>query len=494
MKDQNSEKGFAIAAILASIHPIAWYFTVLLLFLLIATSAILNWHQIPAFISSFLFWLRNVLIAVCILAIIKVGIWFHNTYHDIVTKVYERRAAREKAKKQFLQNEVLVQKIEMQKQMPLVLRYAMEQGHNVEYADLKVSNYLSNIHMLQSGAKVEQIASPDYIPEPFKFSEVLQSGWKPTKDGILLAKKDDFLLCPTSEGLCHTTFTGNTDSGKTSDERLILIQLLYLREVVFICDKNYQSQRIDKKSGVVYDYRPIERLLAHSPITESRDTLNFLLFALQELDRRRALRRFEPVDFPDWYIFIDELPAFCAEESEIMKHVGRIVREARQYGIFFVGAAQDVLLNTLGGDNGAVRKNFLTNFYGGGDATTAKLMLNIAPGESIDETGLGKMGIKYIRAKGAGIERVKARVPLSDDLATQILLSNLTPMSQIEIPEVVESNQPDKDLDIVYEACMRLKEEGVKVTTDRVTELVPFSRGKVGNLMKALKEQGIEVR
>lgn len=416
--------------------------------------------------------------------------------HDMTMMVIEKRKGLKMLDGMDVKLSREQERLAIDRYMPRAMELAMEAGKNITYTakEIRIEDWKSNIHMFpQNNGKVEQIAGPDYLPDAFKFSDMLDSGFRPSKEGILLAKKEDVLLCPTGEGLCHTTFTGNTDAGKTNDSRLILIQLLYLREVVFICDKNYQSQRVDSKNpGVMYDYRPIERLLAHEPITESKDTLNFLLFALQELDRRRALRRYEPVSFPNWYLFIDELPAFCAEESDIMKQVGRIVREARQYGLFFIGAAQDVLLNTLGGDNGAVRKNFLTNFYGGGDATTAKMMLNIGPGESIDENGLGRMGVKYIRAKGAGIERVKARVPLSDDRSTHLLLGDIQPFVQVDVP-VIEAPS-DSRLEAVYTACQELIEQGVRPSARKVEDITGIDRDTANKLMNVLVKQNRLVR
>jgi hypothetical protein len=40
---------------------------------------------------------------------------------------------------------------------------------------------------------------------------------------------------------------------------------------------------------------------------------------------------------------------------------------------------------------------------------------------------------------------------------------------------------------------MTLRDLGEKVTTTKVTELVPFSRSKVGEIMKSLKESGFEL-
>ena len=366
-------------------------------------------------------------------------------FHDGVVKHHERKSMKLKVDRQALQNEILRQQVEVTKQLPALLKYAMEQGHNIEVSpkmDVKVTNYLSNIHTLGGPAGQPMIApGGDYLPDPYKLSSVLQN-WQPTKDGILLAKGRELITVPIGEPLCHTTFTGNTDAGKTNNQRALLLQLLFLGQMVYFCDRNYQRFRQDKKTGAVYDYSPIEQQLMSDPITSASDTLVLLKHLYSELEDRRIARRKAIVQFPDIYLFIDELPAFTHDEPEIMQYVGHFLRESRQYGIFFVGAAQDLLNRTLENDNGAIRDNLLTNFYGGGDSTTARLVLNLAKGQVIDETGLGKLGVTYLRAKGANIERVKARTPLADNEATFTLLAGMSPREKREVLAVVEADNP----------------------------------------------------
>jgi hypothetical protein len=384
-----------------------------------------------------LFWCRIILIVAGIVTLIALGKWTYDTGHDVMMKHYERSMIREKIRAQYIRNESAIQIMQMENK---IFEYGQAQGHNVKYGKLEVSNYLSNLHNLQGGSNQTLLApvTTEYLPEPYKFSDVLQN-WQPSKDGILLGKKHELITCPIGENLCHTLFTGNTDGGKTNDERLILIQLLYLQQVCFLCDRNYQRFRIDKKQDCVYDYTLIENQLAHEPIDTPKGTLQLLKYLISELDDRRIQRKKAIVHFKDMYVFIDELPALCADEPDIMEYVGRIVREARQYGIFFVGAAQDVLNKTLNNDNGAIRDNFLTNLYSGGDQTTAKLLLNLQNGEKLDEVGLGKYGAKYIRAKGAGIEKVKARTPLADDLATKLLLGDISPREKLTVVDMFQS-------------------------------------------------------
>src|SRR5271157_2784161 len=217
----NNSKLTGIALILQSmpLPLVYWLLTVLTLISAFMIYLFIAWLKIIAFTVVFSVVSYNL----CKLAF--------DRYHYIKRQNAETQACIEQTRRLSVANETALAKLEVHKQLTDVLTYAVDAGHNVKYGGLEVSSWKSHISMLPQGdCKIEQIAAPEYVPDAFKFSDVLQNGFRPSKEGILLAKKEDLILCPTSEGLCHTTFTGNTDSGKTSDERLILIQLLYLRE------------------------------------------------------------------------------------------------------------------------------------------------------------------------------------------------------------------------------------------------------------------------
>ncbi len=440
---QKTDRGFALAAVISSIPNMLWVSLLFIIGGLLIIALWLNRSDVNGFLQLILLWTSRVFIGVGIILLAIALYRCYLVYHNVMMDLYERRNARAVSQrtqllvdKQRLQNKQLQVKIELEAQLPIIMKYAMEMGHNISYdgRGLKVENYLSNIHNISERGMIAGpvAAAQDFLPEPYKFSDVLQN-WQPSRDGILLAKKQELITTPVGEGLCHTTFTGNTDAGKTNNERALLIQLLALEQIVYLCDRNYQRFRIDRKLSCFYDYAPIAALLAHEPIDKANQALALLKYLYAELEDRRARRKHNLVQFPDIYLVMDELPAFCADSPDIMAYVGRFLRESRQYGIFFIGAAQDLLNNTLNNDNGAIRDNLLTNFYGGGDATTGRMVLNLQKGEVIDENGLGIKGVTYLRAKGAGIEHVKARAALSDEYATQLLLGDRKPVREYSV-------------------------------------------------------------
>jgi hypothetical protein len=497
-KDEELQQNSA-AQIIASI-PLPVYYAFFVLFVALVAISIAGRYLphtgLSTFADGFTSWLVRILLVSGIVIVVRLLYVGYCTYHDVVMKHKERKTATLKIENMELKNNLLRAKVNAAEMLPAVMQYAIQQGSNVRFEGLEVSSPFSNVHTLGGGQTPQgfiSAPSQDYLPEPYKLSDVL-SHWQPTKDGILLAKKQDLITVPMGESLCHTTFTGNTDAGKTNNERALLIQLLFLEQIVYLCDRNYQRYRMDKKLGTYYDYGPIAALLAHEPIDKAPQALALLKHLYSELEDRRARRRHNLVQFPDIYMVWDELPAFCGDEPEIMQYVGRFLRESRQYGIFFIGAAQDLLNQTLNNDNGAVRDNLLTNYYGGGDSKTARMVLNIPTGEKIDENGLGQKGVTYLRAKGAGIERVKARAALSDELATQLLLGDRVPVRQQVLPVYDTPPAPPEQHARADTNIIPLRQNSPRkaTLTDAIEVWNEFGEMGRPRLQKLLQDKGLE--
>lgn len=387
----------------------------------------------------------------------------HDVYDYLHHKLQDRRS--HKAQRQAL--EIANERARTQIQLA---RDAMEKGRDFKDGSLSIAGPRIELPRYQEYA----IPQPETLPEPYTFSSVLDDGFDPARDGILLGCGQELITVQPGESMCHTTFTGPTDAGKTNDCRVIIPQLLYQEKVLYLADKSWQPFRRDRKLGVVYDYTPIAKLLAHAPITTTKELVGLLKYLYREkVNRADELAKVRTanalVDFEDWYIAVDELPAFAADDKQVMEYIGKLLREARQYGIFFIGSAQDLLTATLKTDNGAIRRNLLTNFYAGGDPTTAKIVLDLK--KAPDETGLGVKGVKYLRAKGAGVNCEKIRTPLADDEATHMLLDDMaarspyqanmdypTPKERPATPEIPQeeaapANEIDEDkLELVVKA------------------------------------------
>jgi len=116
-----------------------------------------------------------------------------------------------------------------------------------------------------------------------------------------------------------------------------------------------------------------------------------------------------------------------AEKPEIAPHLAKMLRQGRQYDLCFIGATQDMLVKTLGTSSG-IRECFRTGYYTGGDMTTARVILDLQKGQTIDEDGLGVEGRVYLKTAMSLAQEV--RVPFASSQSVYELLGqHLSPLT-----------------------------------------------------------------
>lgn len=259
--------------------------------------------------------------------------------------------------------------------------------------------------------------------------------WRPTPDEILigLGPGGQRLTVPL-KSLCHVALAGATGGGKSVIMRLLLSQILYVNARVALADPHFAP--VDPESGE--DWRPIVSRLAVPPCV-SYDSIRAMLrwMAEQELPKRLEKRRqgIHPGD--PFFLAIDELPAIVARVPEAPDYMGAILREGRKVGLFLVSAAQDWLVKTVGG-SGGVRDCFRTAFYVGGDATSARVLLDVKG--SVDDGSLGK-GIVMLRST-ATPKASLSRVPYASNDALVTLLGSPRPRMENLQPKPPLQNAP----------------------------------------------------
>ncbi len=268
------------------------------------------------------------------------------------------------------------------------------------------------------------------VPAPYDLLQEL-AGWRPSPSGIFLARSVQEKMLVSMDRLWHIALTGPTGGGKTNILRGILAQLLYLNAVCYLCDIHYAPL----KKGM--DWRPIASRLALPPVRDVGDTYALVeQLARGELQNRINREHDGKPIGPPTYIAIEELPAVVDEKPEIMPLLGKLLRQGRQYDLCFIGATQDMLVKTLGTSSG-VRECFRTGFYTGGDQTTARIILDLQKGQSINEEGLGDQGHVYlktalsvareVRVPFASNEAITALLPPAEPPAAGIVESSSTP-------------------------------------------------------------------
>jgi len=126
------------------------------------------------------------------------------------------------------------------------------------------------------------------------------------------------------------------------------------------------------------------------------------------------------------FFFVEELPGLIdglkekAKKDYLDYAVRRTLREGRKYNLLFSGAAQGMLVKTIGMDS-SLRKNIQCGIYTGGDKHAANVLLHLEDSDiKIDENGLGS-GVVYIRTGKQ--EATRVRIPLPDDDGVKRLLA-----------------------------------------------------------------------
>lgn len=493
-----------VAAILSAIHPSLWITTIGLLLIFIVTSIVFNIGAIPLFVASTLR-IAGYAVDVAIgLVILRIGYAVYQHYHNIHIMSIERSQAKARLNNTILKNDLLVTKIRERSYIPSLITRAMQEGQNVEMEGLKVSNYLSNLHTIMPNGGISMIGGP-----------ALQFPAK--TDMIAVAKRHDFTpeniflgighgekdLTTTIEGYVHCANDGSTGSGKTANGRGQLVQFIKAGVDCFLLNPHFSPTT---KKGE--DWRPIASAIIKQPpidnglprILTSFANIGLCLewAATVEIDRRFEMIRRGDFSYKPLYLYIDEWPGIVTNCKNAPDHLRTILQRGRAVEVCVVVNSQGFLKDDTF-LQGSARENFDTAFFLGGSTYSGAKLLDVSEKQlrdSIEQLSfpLGK-GVGFMRNAIASPDMQAVHIPLVTNDFVYYVLGHAD--DYVHSPEETLTDTigevSNGDSDLVRTAIMTIREMGEKVTTDKVTDLVPFSRGKVGKLMKTLKESGYEL-
>ena len=265
------------------------------------------------------------------------------------------------------------------------------------------------------------------------------------RNEILLGTEEGQPVTAPVRELCHVGIAGATGGGKSTILRLLLTQLLAAGASVILADPHYAD--VDPRSGD--DWRAIRAGLHMQPAYRYRDIRELLAWLVGEIDQRLAMRRRGQVWNNSLFLAFDEYPLIAQNVPEAADLVGRTLREGRKVDIFILGAFQDALVRSIGG-NGAVRENYRTAYYLGGDQHTARVLLDVRG--RVDESHLGR-GVALLRSPATTPAR-EVRVPR---LSNEQILAILPTSTGVEVlrgsgPEVVPASGLEAGMEVGVEA------------------------------------------
>ncbi len=387
--------------------------------------------------------------------------------------------------------------------LPQVIQSGIERGYSVKYAGAEVYNPVERIHesFKYDQPKDEPLDQP---PEPYNLSQAI-SDYEPSERGIILGKSSkELITLPLGDSICHIAEASKTGSGKTQLNRSLTAQLLYANQEVYFLDPFFREVRINYSTGQKFDYRPFVSKLAGLG-GDVETCVKLLSGAYEEVKRRQRIPPNRLVRLSRKYYILDELPYLASEDKQVMTYINTLVRVGRNFMIYLVIAAQDWQNNTLQVMSGSFRGNFITNFFGDGDAATARILLGIKSGYAMpDMTGIGRNGSWLLKADSYSSIPVKIRTPLADNEAIyQLLGKPSVPLDSIPVEDyesdmepfpyrVVDSDlssEANPDLEKVKVACAEIESRGKSPSRRKVAEITGFSETKAGDLLNILRRE-----
>jgi hypothetical protein len=311
------------------------------------------------------------------------------------------------------------------------------------------------------------------LPPTLDFAEVLRT-WRPSPEEIFLFYTANGPIYEAMEQTCHIGLAGATGGGKTNCFRLILAQFLACGADLYLANPNFAPIKLNGRT--IEDWRPIVGAMRHAVAWQIEDIQRLITNANRRLDQRREQQQVSPLRGRDIYLALGEWPAIQSRWKDAAKPVAQLLREARQYGIHVVSEFQDALVSTLGISSG-VRESFRNAYYFGGDANTARVLLDLQGKGPLDETGLGRLGASLFRANSQ--PAVRGRMPFLSNQALYMLLGTPNNPLPDRLPEGADPKEFFADHGIAVEAFSGELEESQMQAQSRTVYMMPGSAGVV---------------
>jgi hypothetical protein len=169
MPDKQSNENES--SFLAFIPSFMWGVAIIaiVLVLIVLTFAVGYYHHASvndftaSWLDAFFLVLKITGALLIIFGVLRLIYSLHDRYHYARMMQHTRSTAKLKVKRQELQNDLLQTQIDVMKQAPNLLKYAIDAGHNVKVGrtgEIEVQNYLSNVHTMSG---VEGTATRGYL-------------------------------------------------------------------------------------------------------------------------------------------------------------------------------------------------------------------------------------------------------------------------------------------------------------------------------------------
>lgn len=396
------------AQILATLPLPVYVFFMLLVVAFIGLAVWFDHQHLDTFTSNVLDWIVRILIVLAIMIGVRLIYGAYLLYNEGLTKHYEQQAIVKKNKLMDVQLDKANVGVDqarailaLQQLAPLMAKYAMEQGHNIELSpkgELKVINWRSNIHMMQPGL-LGDAATPAIAPPLIKtFRELLEDGTIMAaidRGEMLLGYQDGVLRYGTLErNIRSCGVGGGSGSGKTTGVRFLLFQGLLMRAKLLMIDPHLH----EPEESLAHQFQMFKSAHIMPPCDKrSEEVSKRVQWITKEYDRREA----KGIKGPFIFVVIDEFNELMRAlgkqgKAELINPLLNVAQGGRKFGIFCMLIGQRWSDQDLGGQNmgAAIRSSLHSSIayrfkeesqagklLGGGDAEGRKC-LDLADGHN----------------------------------------------------------------------------------------------------------------
>lgn len=501
--EMQANKLVGVSMILGALPKGVYYSVIFLVFVFIGIAAWFHHDSIQSFVNTVLVTGAILIVTGIIVYYVKLAYRGYIAYQDACIKALEKRKITEQVNKARLTNLVLETKVDMQRLKPDMMRYAISQGFNVEYDDLKVFDWKSSMHALQSPQGIQQISMPTLIlPAKTEMIEVARRQ-QFSRENLFLALAPRGDVTTKLEYYLHCANDGNTGSGKTSNWRGQMVQFLKADIDCILLNPNFC---LVSKNGD--DWKPIARALQGQGsydldlprVVTKLDNIGSVLdyMANTEVDRRFSMMREGDFSYKPLYLFIDEWPEIALKCKGANDNLGTLLRRGRAVELCVSVNSQGFLKEDTD-LKGSARENFATAFFLGGSTYSGAKLLDISQKDleamlTACQEPIG-MGVAVLRSNKSLDNPEIVRLPYADNDFLYYMLGR-DDSYRLPPETVVESEHTpvNADLDRVYEACIQLQESGKSVSARSVEGVTGINRTTCNRLIGVLESQGLKVR
>ncbi len=346
-----------IAQVLGAIPLVIWCFFVALITLFIGLAVWFNHAHLGSFTSDVLTWLQRIIVVASVLIVVKLLYAGYLMYHEIAIKMHERGLLARRVERASLQNEQLILTMDVSRQLPALMQYAMQHGHNVEVSargEVKVTNYLSNLHTMGTSeyAALPEREEPEQLaPAVPTFREMLTTGLVATaieQGKMILGYADGEPRYGSWLDLYSAGIGGVSGSGKSTTVRFLLFQAILLGAKLIMVDPHLAEE----EESLAAQFKAF-RIHAMPPCDDNaKEVAKRIRYLMAEYTRRKSKGiKGEPLLFvlDEFNALVRRLPDDTRKElADLML---TIAQEGRKFHIFAMVIAQRWSEQDLGGKN-----------------------------------------------------------------------------------------------------------------------------------------------